>query len=102
MTQDQASELTGRFTANNMLLEAIRNGQDNFTESIVSIDVNVGRLLEENVMTRNIADEILEYNVKSFMELQDIRNNTGTVVEPIKEMSRDIADLKNEFRKQFF
>lgn len=102
MTQDQASELTGRFTANNMLLEAIRNGQDNFTESILSIDVNVGRLLEENVMTRNIADEILEYNVKSFMELQDIRNNTGTVVEPIKEMSRDIADLKNEFRKQFF
>lgn len=102
MTQDQASELTGRFTANNMLLEAIRNGQENFTESIVSIDVNMGRLLEENVMTRNIADEILEYNVKSFMELQDIRNNTGTVVEPIKEMSRDIADLKNEFRKQFF
>lgn len=98
MTQDQASELNGRFTANNMLLEAIRGGQDRFIENILSVDTNVGRLLEENVMTRNIADEILEYNVKSFMELQDIRNNTM----PIKEMSRDIADLKNEFRRQFF
>lgn len=66
MTQDMGEELNGRFTAIQISTENIKN----------------------------IADEIRTVQVNSFMELQQIRENTGAIVVPIRNMASDIKDIK--------
>ena len=98
MTQDQATELTGRFTANNMLLEMIRDSQ---FESLDLIDERLSEIIYSNNELCNIASEILEYQVSNFLEIQGVRENTGAVIQPIKDMSRDIADLRKTMNTYF-
>ena len=94
MTQDQATELSGRFTANNVLLERIRLGQEGYLDSFDLITDNQLQSIEISSDIRNVANDILVQIANSHMELVDIRNNTGAVVEPIKVMGTDIADMK--------
>ena len=73
MTQDQASELSGRFTALNESLlrqETIQQGISNIAEE-----------------TRSIIAE-------SYLELQQISENTGEIIKPIKQMQLDMAEVK--------
>ena len=73
MTQDQASELRGRFTAmyeSELRQEAVQQG------------------------LRNIADETRSLIAQSYLELQQISENTGEIVKPIKQMQLDIAEVR--------
>ena len=73
MTQDQASELNGRFTALNessLRQEAIQQG------------------------IRDIADDMRNIIAQSYLELQQISENTGEIIKPIKQMQLDIAEVK--------
>lgn len=73
MTQDQASELNGRFTALNessLRQEAIQQG------------------------ISNIADDMRNIIAQSYLELQQISENTGEIIKPIKQMQLDIAEVK--------
>ena len=73
MTQDQATELSGRFTA---LYES-----------------NL-RLEQTGERTAGIADEVRSIIAQSYIELQQINENTGAIVKPIQQMQRDIEEVK--------
>ena len=73
MTQDQATELSGRFTA---LYES-----------------NL-RLEQTGERTAVIADEVRSIIAQSYIELQQINENTGAIVKPIQQMQRDIEEVK--------
>lgn len=73
MTQDQASELNGRSTALNessLRQEAIQQG------------------------ISDIADDMRNIIAQSYLELQQISENTGEIIKPIKQMQLDIAEVK--------
>ena len=73
MTQDQASELNGRFTALNessLRQEAIQQG------------------------IRDIADDMRNIIAQSYLELQQISENTGAIIIPIKKMQKDMEIVK--------
>ena len=74
MTQDQATELSGRFTA---LYES-----------------NL-RLEQTGERTAGIADEVRSIIAQSYIELQQINENTGAIVKPIQQMQKDIEQVKN-------
>ena len=101
MTQDQATELSGRFTANNALLERIRLGQEGYLDSFDIITDNQLQSIEISSDIRNVANDILVQIANSHMELVDIRNNTGAVVEPIKNMGADISDMRHTMDNYF-
>ena len=73
MTQDQATELSGRLTA---LYES-----------------NL-RLEQTGERTAGIADEVRSIIAQSYIELQQINENTGAIVKPIQQMQRDIEEVK--------
>lgn len=73
MTQDQASELNGRFTALNessLRQEAIQQG------------------------ISNIADDMRNIIAQSYLELQQISENTGAIIVPIQKMQKDMEIVK--------
>ena len=73
MTQDQASELNGRFTAlyeSSLRQEAIQQG--------------IGNIAED---ARNII-------AQSYLELQQISENTGAIIIPIQKIQKDIEQVK--------
>lgn len=73
MTQDQASELNGRFTAlyeSSLRQETIQQG------------------------ISNIAEETRSIIAQSYLELQQISENTGAIIVPIQKMQKDIEQVK--------
>ena len=78
MTQDQASELNGRFTAlyeSSLRQEAIQQGISNIAED-----------------ARNII-------AQSYLELQQISENTGAIIKPIRQIQEDIAEVRRNTAK---
>ena len=73
MTQDQASELNGRFTA---LYESSLRQE--------SIQQGIGNIAED---ARNII-------AQSYLELQQINENTGNSAKYLKDIKADIAVVK--------
>lgn len=87
MTQDQASELSGRFTA---VAESNLRIEGRLTEvtghlAIMSADV---------VGVGDIANDMRDIIANSYIELQQISENTGEIIKPIKQMQLDIAEVK--------
>ena len=73
MTHEDAGELSGRFTALNessLRQEAIQQG------------------------INDIADDMRNIIAQSYLELQQISENTGEIIKPIKQMQLDIAEVK--------
>lgn len=73
MTHEDAGELSGRFTALNessLRQEAIQQG------------------------ISDIADDMRNIIAQSYLELQQISENTGEIIKPIKQMQLDIAEVK--------
>lgn len=73
MTQDQAGELTGRFTA--------------FYESSLRQET-----IQQGIS--NIAEENRSIIAQSYLELQRIGDNTEAIIKPIQQMQQDIAEVK--------
>lgn len=73
MTHEDAGELSGRFTA-----------------------LNESSLRQESIQQgiSNIADEMRSIIANSYLELQQISENTGEIIKPIKQMQLDIAEVK--------
>ena len=87
MTQNQASELSGRFTA---VAESNLRIEGRLTEvtghlAIMSADV---------VGVRDIANNMRDIIANSYIELQQISENTGEIIKTIKQMQLDIAEVK--------
>lgn len=94
MSQDTGEELNGRFTA--MYESELRqeSAMEQQTVAITAIKDNMMSLYSKMDGLGNIADDMRTTIVNSFLELQDIRENTGAIVKPILQMQKDIAEVK--------
>lgn len=94
MTHEDAGELSGRFTAvyeSNLRIETAEQQQ---TIAITERRGSIGSLTSQATGLYNIADETRTILANSYLELQQIRENTGEIVKPIKQMQADIAEVK--------
>lgn len=94
MTHEDAGELSGRFTAvyeSNLRIETAEQQQ---TVAITELRGSISALTSQVTGLYNIADETRTILANSYLELQQIRENTGEIVKPIKQMQADIADVK--------
>lgn len=94
MSQNSADELNGRFTAlyeSNLRIETAEQQQ---TVAITQLIGSISALTAQPSGMYNIADETRTILANSYLELQQIRENTGEIVKPIKQMQADIAEVK--------
>lgn len=86
MTQDQAGELSGRFTA---LVEiGLRQEQQ----------INIGNINLESI--RDTANETKDIVQNCYLELVEIRENTGAVVKPIQQMQKDMQEMNKTIKEK--
>lgn len=86
MTQDQASELSGTFTA--LYESGLRQEQQ----------INIGNVNLESI--RSTAIETKDLVQSCYTELVEIRENTGAIVKPIIQMQKDMAEMKNDIKNK--
>ena len=94
MSQESANELNGRFTAvyeSNLRIEATEQQQ---TVAITELRGSISVLTSQVTGLYNIADETRTILANSYLELQQIRENTGEIIKPIKQIQTDIAEVK--------
>lgn len=94
MTHEDAGELSGRFTAvyeSNLRIETAEQQQ---TVAITELRGSISALTAQASGMYNIADETRTILANSYLELQQIRENTGEIVKPIKQMQADMAEVK--------
>lgn len=94
MTHEDAGELSGRFTAvyeSNLRIEA---AEQQHTVAITELRGSISALTAQASGMYNIADETRTILANSYLELQQIRENTGEIVKPIKQMQADMAEVK--------
>lgn len=95
MTHEDAGELSGRFTAvyeSNLRIETAEQQQ---TVAITELRGSISALTAQATGMYNIADETRTILANSYLELQQIRENTGEIIKPIKQMQADIAEVKH-------
>lgn len=93
-SQDSIDELSGRTTAmyeSNLRIETAEQQQ---TVAITELRGSINTLTAQASGLHNIADETRTILANSYLELQQIRENTGEIVKPIKQMQEDIAEVK--------
>lgn len=87
MNQDQASELSGRFTA--VAETGIR-----IVGAITELKGDLSELLAQSQGIYNIADDTRNILAQSYLELQQINENTGISAGYLKTIKEDIAVVK--------
>lgn len=93
-SQDSIDELSGRTTAmyeSNLRIETAEQQQ---TVAITELRGSISALTSQASGMYNIADETRTILANSYLELQQIRENTGEIIKPIKQMQADIAEVK--------
>ena len=96
MSQDTADELNGRFTAlyeSNLRLEATGQQQIEFINQLCGY---ISSLNIQSTGIYNIADESRTILANSYLELQGIRENTGEIIKPIKNISSKIDNIERK------
>jgi tape measure domain-containing protein len=94
MSQNATDELNGRFTAlyeSNLRIETSEQQQ---TVAITELRGNISALTAQAVGIYNIADETRTILANSYLELQEIRENTGYSAKYLKDIKADIAEVK--------
>lgn len=93
-SQDSIDELSGRTTAmyeSNLRIETAEQQQ---TVAITELKGNISALTAQAVGIYNIADETRTILANSYLELQEIRENTGYSAKYLKDIKSDIAEVK--------
>lgn len=94
MTHEDAGELSGRFTAvyeSNLRIETAEQQQ---TVAITELRGSIGALTAQATGMYNIADETRTILANSYLELQQIRENTEDSAKYLKDIKADIAEVK--------
>lgn len=94
MTHEDAGELSGRFTAvyeSNLMIETAEQQQ---TVAITELRGSIGSLTSQVTGLYNIADETRTILANSYLELQQIRENTEDSAKYLKDIKADIAEVK--------
>lgn len=102
MSQDTADELNGRFTAlyeSNLRIEATGQQQAAAVNQLCSC---ISSLNFQSTGIYNIADESRTILADSYLELQQIRENTGEIVKPIKNISSKLDNIERKVQNLWF
>lgn len=94
MTHEDAGELSGRFTAvyeSNLRIETAEQQQ---TVAITELRGSIGSLTSQVTGLYNISDETRTILANSYLELQQIRENTEDSAKYLKDIKADIAEVK--------
>ena len=94
MSQDMAGELSGRFTALNetgLRIEAQGNAK---MQTLVDLKGSIAGLEVQAQGIYNISDETRSILANSYLELQEINENTGNSAKYLKDIKTDIAIVK--------
>ena len=94
MTHEDAGELSGRFNAvyeSNLRIEAAEQQQ---TVAITELRGSISTLTAQATGMYNIADETRTILANSYLELQQIRENTEDSAKYLKDIKADIAEVK--------
>jgi hypothetical protein len=94
LTQDTAEELNGRFTAMQISMETMSGKSSVQADKLSAMDVKLGSMLTVSSDIKNIADENRQLLAQSYLELVEIRNNTGDSAKSLKNIESDIAQVK--------
>ena len=94
MTQDQAAELNGRFTALQESGNVISEQNLTQTSLLSNIVASIGGVLSASDSVRDIAGEIRDFQVQSFLEIQEINDTTKSIDKTLKKMSQSIEQVK--------
>ena len=118
ITQETGEEISGRLTAiyeSSLRQENIQLAQLDIMQKItgnseyVSIYDDIMRGINGNkINTGNVDIESINDNVKEmkdfvqscYLEMMEIRENTGAVVKPIQQMQKDMAEMKNAIKEK--
>lgn len=87
MTQDQATELSGRFTA-------VAESNYRIEGAITQLSGSVSVLTASVTGVHDIADETRSILANSYLELQQINENTAAIIVPIQKMQKDMEIVK--------
>ena len=87
MTHEDAGELSGRFTA-------VAESNYRIEGGITQMSGNISAMAAEMHDTYGIADEMRSMLASSYLELQEINENTGESARYLKEIRADIAMVK--------
>lgn len=99
MTHEDAGELSGRFTALQMTGEEIKIQNQQQTIAITELRGSITALTTQIQSMHDIADETRTILANSYMELQEIRENTGESAKYLKDIKADIAVVKQNTAK---
>ena len=94
MTHEDAGELSGRFTAvyeSNLRIETAEQQQ---TVAITELRGSISSLTSQVTGLYNIADETRTILANSYLELQQIRENTEDSAKYLKDIKADISEVK--------
>lgn len=94
MTHEDAGELSGRFTAvyeSNLRIETAEQQQ---TVAITELQGSISALTAQATGMYNIADETRTILANSYLELQQIRENTEDSAKYLKDIKADISEVK--------
>lgn len=94
MTHEDAGELSGRFTGvyeSNLRIETAEQQQ---TVAITELRGSISALTSQVTGLYNIADETRTILANSYLELQQIRENTEDSAKYLKDIKADIAEVK--------
>lgn len=96
MTHEDSGELSGRFTALQMTGEEIKIQNQQQTIAITELQGSINDLTDQTSSMYDIADEARTILANSYMELQGIRENTGEIIKPIKNISSKIDNIERK------
>lgn len=93
-SQESIDETNGRLTGIQMAMEETQNQAKAQTVAITQMKGSIDSLVASVQKGYDIADETRSILAQSYLELQEIRENTGAIVQPIKQMQKDMAEVK--------
>ena len=97
-SQDSVDELNGRFTAGQIAWEETKNQAVMQTEKLSILNIKTESLVNVASDQRNIADETRTILANSYLELQQINENTGAIIKPITEMRDKMNSWDSKIR----
>lgn len=94
ISQDSADELNGRFAALQLSGEEIRMQNESQTQFLSLLSLRADSLVSIQSEQKDIANESRTIMANSYLELQQIRENTGSIIKPIKEMNDKLTKIQ--------
>lgn len=99
LTQEQGDELNGRFTALQLAGEKMAVDMAEQTAQLTLLNATTADLRQMSENAHNTLSGIADQIAQSYLELQEINENTGQSAKALKAIQADIAEVKNNTAK---